>query len=366
MQFKIGKRMVGDGCPCFIIAEAGVNHNGELALAKKLVDAAVNAGVDAVKFQTYISEYIATKRAEQAEYQKQNMGRVKSQYDMLKELELSYDDFHELKKYCDKKSIIFLSTPHSCADDVDLVASLCPAIKVSSPDLTNLPILKYMASKGLPIILATGMGNMEEVREAVNIITPMNRELILLHATTNYPTPLKEVNLKAMNTMAKEFILPVGYSDHTNGINVAVAAVALGACVIEKHFTLNREMKGPDHKASLEPGELKQMVQNIRKTEKMLRNAESAKKIVSELNVTDALGDGIKKPAQSELKIMKNIRKSIVAAVDVKKGDIITEHNLAIKRPGTGLQPKYYWSLLGKAAKRKIKKDELLSMKDFV
>jgi len=365
MDIKISGKGIGHGKPCFIIAEAGVNHNGDVGIAKKLVDAAKAAGADAVKFQTFKSEKIVTSTAEQAEYQTKNIGKKESQYVMLKRLELGYDDFRELKRYCDKKGIVFLSTPHSCKDDVDLVAKLCPAIKVGSGDLTNLPMLKHIAEKKLPIILATGMGTLEEVREAVDVIAPINKSLVLLHATTNYPTFVNEVNMLAMFAMAKEFGYPVGYSDHTEGIAVSVAAVAMGACVIEKHFTLDRTMEGPDHKASLEPNELKRMVDEIRSVEQRLKRGETYEKIVNELGLANALGDGVKRPMPSEFETMKVARKSVVAATDIEKGAIIDEEMLAVKRPGTGLKPKYYWSLLGKHAKRYITKDEMVKRDDF-
>lgn len=341
MKIKIDDKLIGEGQSCFIIAEAGVNHNGDFNLAKKLIDMAKDAGVDAVKFQTFKAENIVTPKAEQAKYQTKNIGKKESQYAMLKRLELPYSAFRKLKKYCDKKGIIFLSTPHSSKEDVDIVAELCPAIKIASGDLTNLPILEYMAKKQLPIILSTGMANLEEVREAVKTILPINKKLILLHCTTNYPTPLKEVNLKAILTMEKEFNLLIGYSDHTEEISVSLTAVAMGACVIEKHFTLDKNMPGPDHKASLEPQELKTMVKGIR-------------------NIEAALGGGKKVPNPSELEVAKAARKSIIAAEDIRKGDIIEESMLVIKRPGTGIAPKYFSKILGKKAKEDIKKDEVL------
>lgn len=365
MRITLGNRIIGEGQPCFIIAEAGVNHNGDMKLAKKLVDEAVMAGVDAVKFQTFKAEKLVTPDAEQAKYQTANIGKKESQYEMLKRMELSYDDFRELKRYCDKKGIVFLSTPHSCKEDVDLIAELCPAIKVGSGDLTNLPILKYMAEKKLPILLSTGMSTLEEVGEAVNTILPINKQLILLHATTNYPTPASEVNLKAMLAMAKEFGLPVGYSDHTMGIGVSLAAIAMGACVIEKHFTLDRTMEGPDHKASLEPKELRQLVSEVRKIEQRLEKGETSDKIVKELGLIGALGDGVKRPMPSELETIKVARKSIFAASDIRKGTEITESMIAIKRPGTGLAPKHYWSIIGKTAKRNVLKGELIRSNDF-
>lgn len=367
MQIKIGTKVVGDNCPAHIIAEAGVNHNGDINIAKKLVDAAAKAGVDAVKFQTFRAEGVVTPYAAQARYQAKNTGRTESQYDMIKRLELGYDDFRELKKYCDRKRIVFLSTPHSGKGDVDLVAELCPAIKVGSGDLTNLPILKYMAEKKLPIILATGMAAMAEVREAADLILPINKKLILLHCTTNYPTPYEEVNLRAMLSMKKEFPkLVIGYSDHTEGINIPVAAVALGAKVIEKHFTLDRNMEGPDHKASLEPRELSEMIKRIRAAEKALSSGKKPDEILKKIpGIEKALGDGVKKPYPSEIETAKIARKSIVAGADINKGSTITEEMLAVKRPGTGMAPKHYWEVLGKRAKRDIKKDELLGWNDF-
>jgi len=361
MEIKIGNKKIDKGNPCFIIAEAGVNHNGDMGLAKKLIDAAKESGVDAVKFQTFKSEEIVTPQAEQAKYQTENMGKKESQYDMLKKLELSYQDFRDLKKYCDEKGTIFLSTPHSCEEDVDLVAELCPAIKVASGDMNNLPFLKYIARKNLPIILGTGMGTLEEVKEAVEAVCPINKELILLHCTTNYPTPLNEVNLRTIGTMMKEFDLPIGYSDHTEGIMVSLAAVALGACVIEKHFTIDKNMPGPDHKASLEPKELKEMVEGIRNVEKRLSAKEDSNEILKDLNIGEALGDGVKKPNPSELEVAKVARKSIIARKSIKKGEKIARDMLAIKRPGTGIKPKFLDEILGKTAKADIEKDELIA-----
>lgn len=361
MTIKIGDKLINGKGHCFIIAEAGVNHNGNLELAKKLIGAAKEAGVDAVKFQTFRTEEAMTRQAEQAKYQTENIGKKESQFEMVNKLELSYFDFEELKEYCGKKEITFLSTPHSCREDVDLIAKLCLAIKVGSGDLTNLPILKYMAQKHLPIILATGMANLEEVKEAVETILPLNKELILLHCTTNYPAFLNEVNLMAMKTLEKEFNLPTGYSDHTEGIKVSLVAVALGACVIEKHFTLDKNLPGPDHKASLEPNELKAMVEGIRDIERKLVNKENAENILKELDVQEALGDGIKKPTASELEVAKVVRKSIVAAVNINKGTKIEENMLAVKRPGTGIVPKFFDQIVGKIVKQDIKKDELIT-----
>jgi len=366
MEIKIKNKSVSKGFPCFIIAEAGVNHNGSFELAKKLIDAAKEAGADAVKFQTFKAEKIVTPEAEQAEYQTKNIGKKESQYAMLKRLELPYSDFKRLKEYCDRKGIIFLATPHSGKEDVDLIAKLCPAIKVSSPDVTNLPTLEYVAGKNLPIILSTGASTSEEVRGAVKTILPINKELILLHCTTNYPAKINEVNLRAMETMEKEFGLLIGYSDHTEGIKISLAAVVLGACIIEKHFTLDTNMPGPDHKASLEPEELKMMVEGIRKIEKKLVSGENPDIILGELDIKEALGNGIKNPNISEIEVAKVVRKSIVAAKDIKKGLTITENMLDIKRTGTGISPKYFNQVVGKKTKEGIKKDELINWEKLI
>lgn len=345
---KINKNnLTGRKNRCFIIAEAGVNHNGSLDLAKKLVDAAVEAGVDAVKFQTFEAENVVTKKAAMAEYQKKNTRKQESQLEMLKKLELKYDDFRILKDYCDKIGIIFLSTAHT-EDAVDFLDPMIPFFKVGSGDLTNLPILEKIARKKKPIIISSGMANLKEIEEALKTIRKISKKKInLLHCTTNYPCPLREVNLKAMLLLHDKFEkrfapLEVGYSDHTEGIMVSAAAVAMGARVIEKHFTLDKNMRGPDHKASLEPKELKEMVRQIR-------------------NIELALGSGVKEPFLSEEKIKKIARKSIVANANIKKGEIIKKGMIIIKRPGTGIEPKYFAKILGKKAKKGIKKDELIS-----
>jgi len=348
MKIKIGKKIIGENQPCFIIAEAGVNHNGKLKLAKKLIDAAKKAGADAVKFQTWITEELVTKTAKKAEYQKRTTGAKENQYQMIKKLELSQEDFRELKKYADKKGIIFLSTPDEkkSADFLDELG--VPAFKIGSGEVTNLLYLEYVARKKKPVILSTGMTTLKEVGEAVKTMKKAgNNKIILLHCTTNYPCPLEEVNLRAMLTLKKKFGLPVGYSDHTLGITVPIMAVTLGAQVIEKHFTLDRSLPGPDHKASLEPAELKEIVKAIRNAEK-------------------ALGDGIKKPTKNEEKIKEVIRKSIVARSDILKGTRITKNILIVKRPGTGIEPKYFNKVIGKRAKKDIKKDSLIKFKDLV
>ena len=344
-KITIGKFTIGAKNPCFIIAEAGVNHNGKLELAKKLVDVAKEAGADAVKFQTFTTENIVTKTADMAEYQKKNVKIQESQFAMLKKLELSHKDFIELKNYCDKKGILFLSTPHT-DDAVDFLAPLMPAYKIASGDLTNIPLLEKIAKKKKPIILSTGMGTIAEIKEALNAIKKQgNNEIVILHCTSNYPCPLEDVNMSAMQTLQKTFPCPIGYSDHTQGVLVPIMAVTLGAVVIEKHFTLDKEMPGPDHIASLSPQELKEVVENIR-------------------NCEQALGSGRKAPSAAEKRVALIARKSIVAAKDIKKGQRITKTMLAIKRPGNGIKPKYLSEIIGKKATRDIKKDSLLKFND--
>lgn len=330
---------------CFIIAEAGVNHNGDINIAKKLVDKAKEAGVDAIKFQTFRAENLVTKEAPKAEYQKETTGDG-SQFEMLKKLALSLEDHIILKKYCEEKGIMFISTPFDY-ESVDLLEKTGVSLyKVSSGDLTNLPLLSYIANKNKPIILSTGMANLGEVEEAVETISKAgNDRIILLHCTSNYPTAYEDVNLRAMLTMKEAFKLPVGYSDHTIGIEIPIAAVALGAKVIEKHFTLDRNMKGPDHRASIEPDELKIMVRSIR-------------------NIELAMGDGIKRCNKSEENIRKVARKSIVAGRDISKDEVITINNISFKRPEFGLKPKYVDLVVGKKARRNIKVNEFITFND--
>ncbi len=340
-KITMGNKLIGKGEPVFIIAEAGVNHNGQLELAEKLVDVAVKAGVDAVKFQTFKAEEVATKNACIAGYQEKNVGEKENQQMMLKNLELDYRDFKKLKKYCDRKEIIFLSTPHS-VDAIDFLEDLVPAYKIGSGDLTNIPFLKKIAVKGKPVILGAGMSTIKEIKEAVDAVRDEgNDKIIVLHCTTSYPCPPEEVNLRAMLTMQKELDCLVGYSDHTSGIMTPVMAATLGAVIIEKHFTLDKSLPGPDHKASLEPQELKELVEKIRDVEAIM-------------------GSDEKKPTESEKEMMRSVRKSIVAAEDIPSGVQITEEMLAIKRPGTGITPKELRDVVGRFAKKDIKKDRLI------
>lgn len=342
-RIKVAERWVGKGEPCFIIAEAGVNHNGKLALAKKLIDVAKNAGADAVKFQTFHAEDLVTESAEKAGYQKVTTGKAESQFEMLKKLELSESDFKELFVHAQKKGVIFLSTPF---DEVsaDFVAELgVPAMKIPSGEITNFPLLRHIARKRKPIILSTGMSIIEEIGEALDVIKAEGvKDTILLHCVSAYPAKIEDMNLRAMATLRKTFKLPVGLSDHSLGITVPITAVALGACVIEKHFTLDKTLPGPDHRASLEPDELKDMIKSIRDVEK-------------------ALGSGIKKPTREEEENRKAGRRSIVARVAIPRGTVITEAMLDIKRPGTGIEPKYLDEVIGLKVKAHTKKDEVLT-----
>ena len=323
----------------FIIAEAGVNHNGSLALAKQMVDKAVWAGVDCIKFQTFKSESLVNKTAKKAEYQISNTGNNDSQFNMLKKLELSYNDFTELKRYCEEKGIMFLSTPFDL-ESIDFLANLGMKIfKIPSGEITNLPYLREINTYKKDVILSTGMATLEEIQDALNVLKDC--KVSLLHCTTEYPCPYDSVNMRAMLTMGKKFNLPLGYSDHTQGIEIPIMAVSMGAEIIEKHFTLDKNMEGPDHKASLEPNELKTMTDSIR-------------------NVENAFGNGIKQPQESEKKNIQIARKSIVAKCNIKKGDIFTEKNLTCKRPGTGISPMMWDKILGQTAEKDYKEDELI------
>ncbi len=325
---------------CLIIAEAGVNHNGRLDLALKLCDAAKEAGADVVKFQTWQTEKLITKEVKQAEYQTANTGKSESQFDMLKKLELSQDDFRKIKEHCDSIGITFASTADE-PDSLDFLVDLgIPFIKIGSGEICNIPYLRYMGSKGLPIILSTGMSTLEEVSDSVEAIRSGGaKDITLLHCTTNYPCPLDEVNLLAMDTLRTRFELPVGYSDHTKGIEASLAAVAMGAKVIEKHFTLDCSMDGPDHVASTEPGEFKELVDSIRKVEK-------------------CLGSGVKAPTESEVSIKSVVTKRIVARCKIVEGDVFSESNLCVKRSDTGLKAREWDSIIGTKAKRNYTEDE--------
>jgi len=329
-----------------IIAEAGVNHNGSMDLARQLIDIAAEAGADYVKFQTFKADKIASKSAVKAVYQQQTTDAEESQLQMLKKLELNEAAHQELIAYCRQRNIQFLSTPFDMGS-IDLLRDLGIRLgKIPSGEITNLLYLRKMAVTFDELVLSTGMADMQEIGAALGVIIGegFDREKItVLHCNTEYPTPFEDVNLRAMGSIAREFNVRVGYSDHTPGIEVPVAAVALGAVLIEKHFTIDRGMEGPDHKASLEPQELKQMIGSIR-------------------NIEKALGVTIKQPSPSEIKNKSIARKSIVAARRIRKGELFTEENLAVKRPGTGISPMRWNELLGKAATRDFDEDELIDL----
>ncbi len=328
-----------------IIAEAGVNHNGSMELAKQLIDAAAEAGVDYVKFQTFKTEKLVSKSAKKAEYQQRNMGNTDdSQYTMLKQLELSPEQHDDLISYCGQKGVKFFSTAFDL-DSIDYLHSLDLGLwKIPSGELTNYPYIRKIAQYKEPVILSTGMSTLDEIKDTIQVLVKFgvpNEQITVLHCNTEYPTPMSDVNLNAMQTIAQELRVQVGYSDHTQGIEVPVAAVALGAKVIEKHFTLDRNMDGPDHKASLEPGELKAMVSAIR-------------------NIEEALGTAEKKVSASESKNKAIARKSIVAARSIQKGEILTEDNLTVKRPGNGINPMHWEEVIGQQAVRDFQEEELI------
>lgn len=343
---KIGDHPVGDHKRVFIIAEAGVNHNGRLHLAKQLVEKAKAAGADAVKFQTFNTEELVSLEAPKADYQKRAVPG-KSQFEMLEQLKLSEAEFEELFDYCKKQKIIFLSTPFDLKSAEFLDKLGVAAFKIGSGDLTYVSLLEQIARYQKPIILSTGMATIREVKEAVKIIYAAgNKRLILMHCTSNYPAQYKDVNLRAMVSLKKQLGVPAGYSDHTEGIEIPIAAVCLGACVIEKHLTLDKNLRGPDHAASLNPVEFARMVRSIR-------------------HVELSMGDGIKKINPSEIPMRKVARRSIVAAEHIPQGVKITPAMLAIKRPGTGIEPKWINRLTGRKTKVVVRKDQIFSW-DFV
>lgn len=329
-----------------IIAEAGVNHNGDINLAMQLIDAAAQAGADIVKFQTFSADRQVTRTADKAEYQKRETGNSESQYEMLRRLELSESMHYQLLSHCDERKIEFLSTGFDI-EGINFLASLNQKyFKIPSGEITNLPYLRHIGGLNKQVILSTGMATLGEVEQAINALEEAGtsrNQITILHCTTEYPTPMSEVNLRAMLTLQKAFQVAVGYSDHTKGIEISVAAVAMGASVIEKHFTLDRNLPGPDHRASLEPYELRQMVSAIR-------------------NIENAMGDGIKRPTASEKKNKLVARKSIVASRPISKGESFTAENLTVKRPETGISPMKWDEILGKNASRDFAVDELIEL----
>ena len=328
----------------FIIAEAGVNHNGDVSLAKNMIEIAAEAGADAIKFQTFKTEKIVTKDAAQAEYQQKNLSSSSSQYEMLKKLELDFEAHKILINHCQKLNITFLSTPFD-SDSIQLLDTIGVAIfKIPSGEITNLPYLRHIGSLGKQIILSTGMADLGEIEDALNVLEEAGtsrKNITILHCNTMYPTPFEDVNLNAMLTIKNAFHCKVGYSDHTPGIEIAIGAAALGASIIEKHFTLDQKMEGPDHKASLEPDELKMLIKAIR-------------------NIEKAMGNGIKKPSSSETPNLPIIRKSIVAAKVIRKGEIFSESNLTVKRPATGMSPMRWDKIIGTAAQKNYQPDEMI------
>lgn len=347
-MIKIGERIIGNSDPVFIIAEAGVNHNGDVGLAKRLIDVAYEAGADAVKFQTFKAKKLVSSKAPLGDYKTTGVD-----ISLIEKLELSLQHYIELIEYCQNLGIEFLATPFDFGS-VDLLERLgSRAFKTSSSDLTNLPLLRHVASKDSPIFLSTGMGYLSEVEEALLSISDVNKipvnhlPVVLMHCVSHYPAPMKEINLNAIKTLKDTFKLPVGYSDHTKGVEAPMAAVVMGACVIEKHYTLNSSFPGPDHKSSIEPDELKFLVESIR-------------------NIESALGDGLKRPAQCEMATIPINRKSLVASCDIKAGQVITKDMLEIKRPGTGIPPKYYELIIGKRPIVDIPEDEIFTWGMFL
>lgn len=340
---RIGDKKIGDGQPVFVIAEGGVNHNNQLDLALKLIDEAAIAGADAIKFQTWRAEQLVTRAGKMADYQKRNTGREESQFDMLKRLELKEEWYPQLADRAKEKGIILLSAPHGGFEAVDLMEKYnFPAFKFASGDITNLPLLEYAARLGKPLLISTGMSNMEEVREAVETVRSAgNNQILVFQCTTDYPLAFKDVNLRAMQTLKNELDVLTGYSDHTVGYQVPIMAATLGACMIEKHFTLDRRMDGPDHVASTEPKEFKEMIEKLRQ-------------------IPVIMGSGEKNPQDIERQYITVARKSIVAADNIKKGDVLNRDNLSIKRPGDGIAPKQFNKILGKVAAEDIPQDTLL------
>jgi len=348
-DINIGSKKIGYGQPVFVIAEAGVNHNQQLDIALKLVDTAADCGADAVKFQTFKTEDVVTEKGEMALYQKKNTGTRMSQREMLKGLELPDDFYDPIIRRCNKKGILFMSTPHGGKKSVDLLEELgVKAYKIGSGDLTNYILLDRVARTGKPMILSSGMATLDEVKDAVGFVKSRgNTQIAMLHCTTNYPCPPEEVNLLAMKKMMKELDIPIGYSDHTQGSQVAIMAATLGMAIYECHFTLDKTLPGPDHIASVEPDELKDKIAAIRR-------------------VNIILGKYEKVPNESEISSMiPLVRRSIVAVANLSKGHIITDADIEAKRPGTGVSPSQYEKFLGRVVKNTLKADQQITFKDI-
>lgn len=351
IEYELGgekiKRGIGKGFPAFIIAEAGVNHNGSLDLALKLVDAAAAAGADAVKFQTFKTEKTVTKSSPKADYQIANTGSVESQFDMIKKLEFGEEQFRRIKRRCEEKNILFVSTPFD-DESIDLLADMdVPFYKIASGEITNYPLIARVASKGKPVIMSTGMSKLEEVSDALAVIRrERDVPIAVLHCVSNYPSTVEDSNLSVMAAMRERFQIPVGWSDHTLGINVAVAAAALGAEVVEKHFTLSSDMEGPDHRASLEPGPLADMVKGIREAQA-------------------AIGDGVKRRMTSEENTASVARKSLHAARRIPSGKRLDVNDVALMRPGTGIPANRFDEFVGRRIIKDVEAYKMLREEDF-
>lgn len=373
-EIKINNKYIGKKRPVFIIAEAGVNHNGDMKMARKLIDIAVECGADAIKFQTYKTKNLVNPNAPLADYQKKNYSEAKDQYQMLKSYELTYQQHLELSKYSKQNNIIFCSTPHSGKKDLEILEKLMvPLYKIGSGDLTNLPFLYEVARLNKPTIVSTGMATLKEVKEAKKVLdSSKNPDIIFLHCTSVYPAKHKDLNLKAIQTLEEEFDILVGYSDHSEGIIASTLAVLLGAVVLEKHITVDKTLSGPDHKASMEKNEFYEYIQAVRIAQKRDRSLrESLKLIEKKINLkfpddlNTLLGNGIKKPVREELKVAKLVRKSIYARKDLTIGSIIRAEDLVIRRPEAFLGPKYLYnrkSIIGKSLTNDLKTGEALKM----
>jgi len=355
-QIKVDNRTIGKNSPCYVIAEAGVNHNGDVNQAIKLIQAAVKAGADAVKFQTFKAEQVTTKKSPTASYQKENVGED-NQWKLLRPLELKESAYPRLIKECKRLDIEFMSTPHGHIDSIKLLNPMVRLWKVGSGDLTNLPFLEYLGKTSKPIILSTGMATISEIKEAVGIIEKTgNKQIVILQCTTSYPCPENEANVAAMLDIQKHNPdYSVGYSDHTMGIEACVLAASIGASVVEKHFTLDKNLPGPDQKNSLEPDELREMIESIKQGKKL-----------NSVKTRVLMGSKTKKPLKSELEIAKMTRKSVIAQAEIKKGEEITTDKITIKRPAKGgIHPREYYNIIGKIAKRDIQADTQLKRLDY-
>jgi N,N'-diacetyllegionaminate synthase len=347
LKLAISGHQIGDGSPCFVIAEAGVNHNGDVELGEKLIEAAKSAGADAVKFQAFKAGRLASIGAKKATYQNK-IAKEDSQLEMLRKLELTDDEFRELSDHSRGMGVVFLSSAFDF-ESADLLDRLgVAAFKVGSGELTNLPLLRYIGGKGRPVIISSGMSTMGEIGEALETVRGAGCDrIVLLHCVSSYPTRIEDANLRVIKTLRDRFGLPVGFSDHTLSLIIPAASVALGAVIVEKHLTLDHDLPGPDHEMSLEPDEFREMVKNIREVEA-------------------SLGDGVKRVTESEKGVREAARRSIVAAIDIKAGTMITPEMLDVKRPGTGIEPKMIDEIVGRRAKRLIKRDELIAWDSLV